>query len=404
MSCLLGAAREDEDMGAGSSGQPPEPTDAERLAQAHELYHQERLRADHLEQEVEKLRKGKQPGRDPLRHTGLRTDRFSLPRPENYKGPPDTGPTGVYPIDHPPSMSGVKPIFMEKPEHFKGAHNDIERFIGDCKTYFKVFQYHYMQHPALMVVFATSLMRGAAQDWWVHLRDEYKYTPTNNEDDDEDDPPFDSGPRYRFPDWNKFISMVREQFRDPAIELVHEKKMGELRMMGPAYLFFRQMEREAKLANRLDDQSDRGVLVEVVWKGIPHDYSRIIANIGFGIPRNYQEWKTRIITMYEECTKDGVYAQTHFEPRRDDRRPHQGQKPNTATSSRPAAGGVTSSLPAKQNDRPRNDRWKWYTPKGADAQMQIDAQRSKLMSEGRCFRCQKKGHLSKDCPEKTTGH
>ncbi len=44
------------------------------------------------------------------------------------------------------------------------------------------------------------------------------------------------------------------------------------------------------------------------------------------------------------------------------------------------------------------------TPTGADAQMQIDAQRSKLMSEGRCFRCQKKGHLSKDCPEKTAGH
>ncbi len=43
-------------------------------------------------------------------------------------------------------------------------------------------------------------------------------------------------------------------------------------------------------------------------------------------------------------------------------------------------------------------------PKGLDAQMQIDAQRSELMSKGRCFRCQKKGHLSKDCPEKTMGH
>ncbi len=43
-------------------------------------------------------------------------------------------------------------------------------------------------------------------------------------------------------------------------------------------------------------------------------------------------------------------------------------------------------------------------PKGADAQMQIDAQQSKLMSKGRCFRCQKKGHLLKDCPEKTMGH
>ncbi len=164
------------------------------------------------------------------------------------------------------------------------------------------------------------------------------------------------------------------------------------------------MEREAKLANRLDDQSARSVLVEAVRKGIPCDYSRIIADIGFAIPRNYTEWKTRIITMYDERTKDGVYTKTHFEPRRDDRRPQQSQRPNTATSSRPAAGGVTSSSPAKQNDRPRDDKGKWYTPRGADMQMQIDAQRSKLMSKGRCFRCQKKGHLSKDCPEKTAGH
>ncbi len=110
--------------------------------------------------------------------------------------------------------------------------------------------------------------------------------------------------------------------------------MGELRMTGPAYLFFQKMEREAKLANRLDDQSARSVLVEAVRKGIPRDYSRIIADIRFAIPRTYPEWKTRIITMYEERTKDGVYAKTHFEPRRDNRRPFQGQKPNTATSSR----------------------------------------------------------------------
>ncbi len=392
-------------MGAGGSGAPPEPTDAERLEQARELYHQERLRADHLEQEVEKLRKGKgkEPGRDPLRCTGPRMDRFSILRPDNYKGPPDAGPTGIYSIERPPPMSDVKPLLMEKPEHFKGARDNIERFLGDCKTYFEVFRRHYMQHPALMVVFATSLMRGTTQDWWVHLCDKYEYTPISN-DEDEGDLPFDGGPRYRFPNWAKFADMVREQFRNPAIELVHEKKMGELRMTGPAYLFFRQMECEAKLANRLDDQSDRGVLVEAVRKGIPRDYSRTIANIGFGIPCTYTEWKTRVITMYEERTKDGVYARTHFEPHHDNRRPQTNQKNHTATSSRPAAGGATSSLPAKQNDQPGDDRGKWYMPKGADAQMQIDAQRSKLMSEGRCFRCQKKGHLSKDCTEKKEGH
>ncbi len=54
-------------------------------------------------------------------------------------------------------------------------------------------------------------------------------------------------------------------------------------------------------------------------KRIPRDYSRIIVNIGFRIPRTYPEWKVHIIMMYEERTKDGVYAQTHFEPRNDSR-------------------------------------------------------------------------------------
>ncbi len=230
---LLAAAGGDHDMGAGGSGAPPEPTDAERLEQARELYHQEHLRADHLEQEVEKLRKGKgkEPGRDPLRCTGPRTDRFSILRPDNYKGPPDAGPTGIYSIERPPPMSDVKPLLMEKPEHFKGARDNIEHFLGDCKTYFEVFRRHYMQHPALMVVFATSLMRGTTQDWWVHLCDKYEYTPISN-DEDEGDLPFDGGPRYCFPNWAKFADMVREQFRNPAIELVHEKKMGKLRMTG----------------------------------------------------------------------------------------------------------------------------------------------------------------------------
>ncbi len=36
-------------------------------------------------------------------------------------------------------MSDVKPLLMEKPQYFEGAHDDIEHFLGDCKTYFEVF-------------------------------------------------------------------------------------------------------------------------------------------------------------------------------------------------------------------------------------------------------------------------
>ncbi len=235
---LIAAADGDEEMAGGGPAPPegPGPTNEERIEQARALYKQEQRRADRLEQEIEALRLGQRPGRDPLRRRGPPTNRFSIPRPDNYEGPLTMGPSGTYNHEHSLSMSSIKPLLMEKPQYFKGAHDNIERFLGDCKTYFETFRYHYMQHPALMVVFASSLLRGAAQDWWVHLRNEYDYIPegTGDYDDDDPDAPFNGGSRYRFPDWEEFARLVR----DPAIELVHEKKMGELRMAGPAYLFF----------------------------------------------------------------------------------------------------------------------------------------------------------------------
>ncbi len=47
---------------------------------------------------------------------------------------------GMYPINWLPPMGEVKPMLMEKPKHFEGAHDDIECFIGDCLTYFEVFR------------------------------------------------------------------------------------------------------------------------------------------------------------------------------------------------------------------------------------------------------------------------
>ncbi len=124
----------------GSNRPLDERTDKEKIEQARDLYTRERMRADHLEQEIEALRKGKKPRRDPLRRPGPCTDRFSLPRPDNYQGPPERGPSGTYPHDRLPPINEVKPILIEKPEHFEGAHDDIEHFLGDCLMYFEVFR------------------------------------------------------------------------------------------------------------------------------------------------------------------------------------------------------------------------------------------------------------------------
>ncbi len=83
-----------------------------------------------------------------------------------------------------------------------------------------------------MVVSAASLLEGVAQDWWVDHRETYLYTP---DPDDEDDDLV----RYRYPDWTTFCELVRARFRDPAVEEVHEKRMGELKMTGTAVQFSR---------------------------------------------------------------------------------------------------------------------------------------------------------------------
>ncbi len=164
-------------------------------------------------------------------------------------------------------MAGVKPILVKAPCPFKGNHDDIEQFLGDCTTYFKIFWVYYQNAPSLMIPFLTSHLEGEAEDWWVHLRDKYSYVPpepdygaTNAEIAD-----YDAGPCYRYPDWTTYVKIFREQFRNPAIELVHKKRMGEIKMgTDPAHVYFRKLKRGAKLANQLTNQMEHGNLVKAV--------------------------------------------------------------------------------------------------------------------------------------------
>ncbi len=148
--------------------------------------------------------KGKDPDRGqasgpPLRKP--RTDHFSVPRLPNYH-PPDRGPLGEWTVEPPAPFLGMKPTF-ERPAKFKGDHDDIERFLGDCTTYFELFQHIFSGIPSLMVISTASLLEGIAQDWWVNHCDVYLYTPDPDDDDDD-------LIRYRYPSWTDFCELVRE--------------------------------------------------------------------------------------------------------------------------------------------------------------------------------------------------
>ncbi len=149
-------------------------------------------------------------------------------------------------------------------------------------------------------------------------------------------------------------------------------------------------------------------MVATVRQGVPWSYTSIISSIGVGIPQNYDERKERILIMYEERQRDRAYNESHGigQCNRGNEKKPGGQKQITATSSsKHIAGGATSS---SGRDKGRNAQGRWHavaqkTYGGQGQPMDIDAReekKQKQCNEGRCFKCNEKGHLSRDCPTK----
>ncbi len=63
---------------------------------------------------------------------------------------------------------GIKPILLQPLKAFKGEHDDIMHFFGDCLAYFEVFWGYFVNCPSLMMTFVSFHFDGPTKDWWVH--------------------------------------------------------------------------------------------------------------------------------------------------------------------------------------------------------------------------------------------
>ncbi|SJK97317.1 uncharacterized protein ARMOST_00569 [Armillaria ostoyae] len=216
---------------------PPQPSNAKRLQLTMELAEQKARRLEEMRQEVEEAERAHD---EHVRYYNL---------PWQIEPPQPTGNT-----DNDTPWLGIKPMVIRAPLPFDGKYDDIERFVGDCFTYFEVFS-PFFQLSSQRVAFAASYLEGSAKDWWVHKRQEFWTLPD-----------WTGAPRrFRYPSWEEFVGLIFAQFHDPATEDIHEKKMFDLRMgKGPAISYFQELEIEAKKLGCRADDGARGLMVKAI--------------------------------------------------------------------------------------------------------------------------------------------
>ncbi|SJL04215.1 uncharacterized protein ARMOST_07576 [Armillaria ostoyae] len=182
----------------------PIPTSAECLQEAWDIAERKAKRIEELKEEVAEAERAHdshvQYWNLPIQDKGKGPDRGRPPapgptQPHERQDRYSPNPISFYADDAP--HLHIKPMMLAPPKDFKGDHDDIDRYIGDCLTYFEVFGSYFQLHSQ-MVVFAASHLDGIAKDWWVHLRQGYWVVT------DPTVPPW-----FRYLTWERFVQLLQ---------------------------------------------------------------------------------------------------------------------------------------------------------------------------------------------------
>jgi len=187
--------------------------------------------------------------------------------------------------------------------------------------------------------------------------------------------------------WITIYDRFKDAFTDTMSEQRAEKDIKEVRMQGGEIdQYIAKFETLARLAGMgLDEKGT----IKHFTDGLPTKLHRnIIANEPF-VPRTWQEWIDAAIRQQQKW----LHLKTVF--------------------GADTGGGQTPKKPNTRppNWRPNQNQWRQgfakdnnamdLTPGRTRARGALtDHERTKLMAEGKCFRCKKTGHLSRACPDK----
>ncbi|SJL18904.1 uncharacterized protein ARMOST_22506 [Armillaria ostoyae] len=161
--------------------------------------------------------------------------------------------------------------------------------------------------PSHMIPFATSLFDGAAKTWWVHERLKY-WSGTGPALIASDTLP---GRNSSTTSTNNSGTRGHGSSRKEDVRTSHGQRTRHHLLPGA-----RSSGHQGRKTPR---RRRRGLMVKATRLGVPSYYTNTITGQGRDIPGDYDEWKARIILMYEERQKNWAFHQAAGSPR--DNRP-----------------------------------------------------------------------------------
>ena len=261
----------------------------------------------------------------------------------------------------------------KEPEIFMGDQDKVEEFMTSWSVYHGINkQTRVMNNPMSQTMLFFGYLRGPKMHLWIkkisaqldrHLR-------TGGRDTDEWI-------------WDTMNNDFAQNFQDVMSRERGEKKLFELRMeKGELDEYTSQFQQLAELAGYYEQT---GMICHRYFQGLPKGLQESM--ITFEPTRHYQNLDDWIEGAIRQHSKYLTY-QSYF-------------------------GGRKNFNPRSPNQRPTRQQWQQgfarnsnamdTTPGRTRAQAALtNDERATLRQEGKCFKCCKKGHMSRDCPDRAS--
>ena len=252
----------------------------------------------------------------------------------------------------------IKKTELNPPKNFTGKRTDLQRFLQDTFVFLMINKEHYNNNDK-KIAFVMSFMTDRDTALWKEefigkvIRDSVA-----------------RGDNISFGSYKKFIKSLEKSFAPynapgDALDAMKHLRMGEEN--------FEEHLAKLKLLMSQSGLDELAAVVDLFRETLPHGLQRPIL-LSKNPPTMLQGWYNKANTFHGNWRKTQCML------------------------GRGKANEPKKEMPEKTFTFPKCER----NPDAIDIDRLTTEERTLLMKEGKCFKCRKQGHLSRDCPPRGT--